>query len=78
MFQIKFSKKGPKSENKRLSEILYTPAVNFCVEILVGYLMLSFNSEKHLKHLGKHWIDFQFGNPMSAEQLRNSSIKFCE
>ena len=60
------------SDNKRLSKILYPPAVNFYVKILLGYLILSFNSEKHLKHLGKHQIDFQLGNPLSAKQLRIS------
>lgn len=37
--------------------------------------MLPFNSEKQLKQLEKHWIDFQIGNPVSTEQLRNSSVK---
>lgn len=57
-FQIKFNEGRPNSDNKRLCKSLYAPAANFGVEIVVGHLMLSFNSKKHLKHLGKHGFFF--------------------
>lgn len=60
-FQIKFNKGRPDSDNRRLWESLYAPAVNFGVEILGGHLMLPFNSEKHLEYSGSWQIDFPFG-----------------